>query len=365
LDTVAYTLTVPVLTIRCSKVMFHSYTLDKRAVPMSSVATLTEWMLVQGHSPEAVLKDTGIHQSDFRHVEQRITYRQRIQQINNVIDLVEKPSFWLENETEVSISDYGLLGYAMVSSETLGRAIQIAVKYHKTAGSMFDLEFFQEGSDAVLRLEHFLVGGPVGQYMAEDVFLGIGPLIELLLGQSFKPSQVSFNYNSQTPLSVYQNAFKCQVNLGEKSCEYRFDARYLSKKLAAADTSVARSCEESCRKLLIQMDIEDDLVSRICHLLLSTPGDFPNLGAVAKSLSIGTRTLRRRLKELGTSYQRVLDDVKKELAIEYLQTTSLSVQEISDLLGYSEVTNFRRAFVKWAELSPYQYRRQTNNIDPG
>jgi AraC-like DNA-binding protein len=92
--------------------------------------------------------------------------------------------------------------------------------------------------------------------------------------------------------------------------------------------------------------------------LLSTPGEFPKLDAIANKLSIGTRTLRRRLKGLGTSYQKILDDVKKELAIEYLQTTTLSVQEISDLLGYSEVTNFRRAFVKWVQLSPYQYRKK-------
>jgi len=332
---------------------------------MNLVISLTERMSLYGHSTEAVLKDTGIQASDFLQIEQRVTYRQRIQQINNVLSLVDKPSFWLDAEIVATISDYGLLGYAMVSSETLGRAIQIAVKYHKTAGAMFDLEFFEEGREAVLRLEHFLVGGPVGQYMAEEIFLGIGPLIELLLGQEFKPTKVSFNYNSNTPMTAYQNAFKCEVNLGEKYCEYRFEANYLNKRLAAADTSVARSCEESCRKLLIQMDIGDDLVSRICHILLSTPGDFPNLSAVAGNLSIGTRTLRRRLKELGTSYQKILDDVKKELAIEYLQTTSLSVQEISDLLGYSEVTNFRRAFVKWAALSPYQYRRQMNNTSPG
>jgi AraC-like DNA-binding protein len=54
----------------------------------------------------------------------------------------------------------------------------------------------------------------------------------------------------------------------------------------------------------------------------------------------------------------VLDSVKQKLAMEYLQSTTLSVQEISDLLGYSEVTNFRRAFVKWAAMSPYQYRKQ-------
>lgn len=332
---------------------------------MSLVILLTERMVDEGYSLDSILEDTGIQESDFRNLDHRVTYRQRIQQISNVLSIKNDPAYWLGAETQISISDYGLLGYAMVSSETLGRAIQIAVKYHKTAGAMFDLHFFRDRSEAVLRLEHFLVGGAVGQYMAEEIFLGISPLIELLLGKPFKPSQVALNYQSTVSLKQYEDAFNCDVKLDQQFCEYRFDVKFLDEKLAAADTNVARGCEEACRKLLIQMDIEDDLVSRICHLLLSTPGEFPNLSMVAESLSIGTRTLRRRLKELGTSYQKVLDDVKKELAIEYLQTTSLSVQEISDLLGYSEVTNFRRAFVKWVKLSPYQYRRQASEANDG
>jgi AraC-like DNA-binding protein len=63
--------------------------------------------------------------------------------------------------------------------------------------------------------------------------------------------------------------------------------------------------------------------------------------------------------ELGTNYQKILDDVRKGLAIEYLLTTNLSVQDISELLGYSEVTNFRRAFLKWSSVSPYQYRKNS------
>ena len=345
--------------------MFHSYSLDKKAIPMSSVISLAERMVEKGYSLESILEDTGLQESDFHNADTRVSYRQRIQQISNILSIVDKPAFWLDTETQVSISDYGLLGYAMVSSETLGRAIQIAVKYHKTAGAMFDLQFFRDKNEAVLRLEHFLVGGVVGQYLAEEIFLGIAPLIELLLGKPFKPSRLAFNYQSSMPLKQYEDAFNCDVKMDQQYCDYRFDVRFLDEKLAAADTNVARSCEEACRKLLIQMDIEDDLVSRICHILLSTPGEFPNLGMVAESLSVGTRTLRRRLKELGTSYQKVLDDVKKELAIEYLQTTSLSVQEISDLLGYSEVTNFRRAFVKWVKLSPYQYRRQASEKNHG
>ena len=338
--------------------MFHNYSLDKRAIPMSQVSNMVETLIRYGHTVESILQDTGIVESDLVDMEQRVSYRQRIQQVNNVIELMDDPGFWLEFESEVSISDYGLLGYAMMSSATLERAVQIAVKYHKMAGAMYDFSFIEEEGEAVLRLDHLLAGGIVSQYMIEELFTSITPLISLLMGVRFKPNAINLNYEPPAYQARYRIAFDCQVNFNQNYCEYRFDASLLSQRLAAADSNAAKSCEDACRKLLLQMEIEEDLISRICHLLLSTPGEFPKLDIIASRLSIGTRTLRRRLKGLGTSYQRILDDVKKELAIEYLQTTSLSVQEISDLLGYSEVTNFRRAFVKWIDVSPYQYRKQ-------
>ncbi|MCB1646281.1 MAG: AraC family transcriptional regulator [Pseudomonadales bacterium] len=312
----------------------------------------------RGYSLDEILNGTGLAAQDLENPDLRVSYRQRIRQLENAIHLTNDPGYWLDYPREISISDYGLLGYAMMSSATLEQAIQIAVKYHKMAGALFDLGFAVEGKSAVLRLEHLLTGGLVGQYLVEELFISITPLIALLMGKEFQPQEIHFGFSRPDYGDRYKHAFKCDILFDRPHSEYRFDAELLNQPLAEADSNTARICEESCRKILNQMEIEEDIVSRICHLLLSTPGEFPKLDAIAAKLSIGTRTLRRRLKSLGTSYQKILDDVKKELAIEYLQTTNLSVQEISDLLGYSEVTNFRRAFVKWVKLSPYQYRKQ-------
>jgi AraC-like DNA-binding protein len=339
--------------------MIISYSLDKRVIPMGLVSNLTYSMVQSGFSEADVLAETGLSPQDLQDQDQLISYRQRIQQVENVLRLVDDPGFWLRLPASVSISDFGLLGYAMMSSATLEKAVQIAVKYHKMAGAMFELSFVEEGEHAVLRLDHLLAGGDINRFMVEDLFRGIAPLIEILLGKPFKPQQVLLNYAAAAAPEDYQNAFQCEVLFNQPYCEYRLDARLLSEPLAGADSNTAESCENACRQLLAQMEIEADLVSRICHMLLSTPGEFPRLDAIADRLSIGTRTLRRRLKSLGTSYQKILDDVKKQLAMEYLQSTTLSVQEISDLLGYSEVTNFRRAFVKWAEVYPYQYRKHS------
>lgn len=337
--------------------MFHNYSLDKRAVPVSHISGLMKAVESRGYDSRILLRGTGLSVRDLEDEEYRVTYRTRIRQLENMIRLMDEPGFWLDWPSDVSISDFGLLGYAMMSSATLEQAVHIAVKYHKMAGAMFELTFLQEEGEAILRLNHLLVGGEVGRYVVEQLFKEISPLINILLGQYEGPTAIHFNYSPPLDRTRYDRAYDCPILFEQPWCEYRFDARLLSRPLAEADSSTARTCEASCRKLLNQMEIEEDIISRICHLLLSTPGDFPKLDVIAARMCIGTRTLRRRLKDLGTSYQKILDDVKRELAIEYLQTTNLSVQEISELLGYSEVTNFRRAFVKWVNISPYEYRK--------
>jgi len=332
---------------------FHNYSLEKRGFPTPLVESLVKSMEERGIPADISLAGTNIDLSS-----DRVTYKQRIDQLSNMLDLLGMNGAWLDSPRTVSISDYGLLGYAMMSSATLEQAVQIAVKYHKMAGAMFELAFDVDGDEAVLRIDHLLPSGRVGQYTVEELFAGISRLIGLLLGTDHKPSRILLNYQAPEYAEKYLQCFRCPVIFDQTNCQYRFLRKELSEPLAEADVNTARICEESCRKLLNQMEIEDDIISRICHLLLSTPGEFPKLDAVANKLSLGARTLRRRLSDLGTSYQRILDDVRRELAIEYLRTTNLTVQEIAELLGYSEVTNFRRAFMRWVELSPYQYRKQ-------
>jgi AraC-like DNA-binding protein len=332
---------------------FHNYRLDKRAFPTLLVQSLVRSMEKQGIPAHVSLADTGIDVSL-----DKVTYQQRIDQLSNMLDLQGMNGAWLESPATVSISDYGLLGYAMMSSATLEEAVHIAVKYHKMAGAMFELAFDVDGDEAVLRIEHLLPGGRVGQYTVEESFAGISRLIGLLLGRNHKPSRVLLNYEAPKYAEKHLQCFRCPVIFDQSSCQYRFSREELTEPLAGVDANTARICEESDRKLRNQMEIEDDIISRICHLLLSTPGEFPKLDTVANKLSLGARTLRRRLNNLGTSYQLILDDVRRELAIEYLRTTNLTMQEIAEILGYSEVTNFRRAFMRWVELSPYQYRKQ-------
>ena len=119
---------------------FHNYSLEKKAFPTPLVQSLVQSMEERGISSDDSLAGTDINLSS-----ERVTYKQRIHQLSNMLDLVGMDGAWLESPRTASISDYGLLGYAMMSSATLEQAVQIAVKYHKTAGAMFELVFDVDG----------------------------------------------------------------------------------------------------------------------------------------------------------------------------------------------------------------------------
>ena len=80
------------------------------------------------------------------------------------------------------------------------------------------------------------------------------------------------------------------------------------------------------------------------------------LDALAQELGLHARTLQRRLKELGDSHSAIQSRVRYRLAREWLQNTALSVEDISDRLGFSDRRSFTQAFARWSGVTPSQYR---------
>lgn len=100
------------------------------------------------------------------------------------------------------------------------------------------------------------------------------------------------------------------------------------------------------------------LVEDIKQILRTSLSDHPNFDMIASAFNISGRTLRRQLSEAGTSFQKLLDNQRRQYAIDCLQTTDMRTEDIAEALGFSDVANFRHAFKKWVGLSPAVYRQQ-------
>jgi AraC-like DNA-binding protein len=91
---------------------------------------------------------------------------------------------------------------------------------------------------------------------------------------------------------------------------------------------------------------------------LDSVGNFPTAQQMADQLHVSKRTLYRRLADLNVSYQEILDSTRTRLADEYLAATTLSMDEIAERLGFSDTSNFRKAYCHWTGISPNQYRKK-------
>jgi AraC-like DNA-binding protein len=126
--------------------------------------------------------------------------------------------------------------------------------------------------------------------------------------------------------------------------------------LQYSDPITARISLKLVEQMLERHSSEADFVLEVRRILLRSPGQFPDMESVADELGMSSRSLRRKLGELDTSFKGVLDDVRRRLAIDYLQNSKLTLEEITALLGYTESTNFRRAFKLWTGHPPSHYR---------
>ena len=110
--------------------------------------------------------------------------------------------------------------------------------------------------------------------------------------------------------------------------------------------------------LIAKLSNKRSFITELRQLILARPGYFLGIDFLADKLNISISTLRWRLKAENSNCQQLLNEIRYNLAKEYLSTTRISLEEISELLSYSEPGNFSHAFKRWSGQSPRQWREQ-------
>lgn len=272
------------------------------------------------------------------------------------LERCDEPALGLVLGQRLNASTHGILGYAVLSSANLGRALQFALKYYRVLGLAFELELVERDGHMELRAVESFPMGQQARFAAEGLLSSIHTIACFLLGEAPQGLAVGFAHAAPAYAARYAEVFGVPAQF-EQPCHWlRLPSHYLERPMALANPATVQMCERQCEALLASLDVQDALLTRVRRLLLARPGDFPDLDSAARALHTSGRSLRRHLAEMGTSYQQVLDEVRRRLALQYLTTTHLPLYEIAHLLGFSDPSNFRRAFRKWTGRTPGDYR---------
>jgi AraC-like DNA-binding protein len=115
-------------------------------------------------------------------------------------------------------------------------------------------------------------------------------------------------------------------------------------------------CQQQCQQLVARLSRRSHFVDEVRKRILAQPGHFPNLEQVADDLALSPRTLRRRIEDEGSRFQEILDEVRLGLAKDYLANSTLSIEQVAELLGFSHTGNFSHAFKRWSGVPPLEFR---------
>lgn len=306
---------------------------------------------------ETALQNTGLDWNRLLNGEQIVRKQHMQTLIANAHRLYAEPDLGLQFGRRLNTNTHGILGFALMSCSTLYELVQVWLKYHSINHSDLRLEYRIEGETAVLeaRLANDQASSQI--FAKEVLFASVYTTVSFLLNEEPDWAELCFDYPSPSYLNSYIEVFHQAPTFSQSQCQLRAPVELLSKPLPSANPAAARMYQQQCAEMLRTMTQRQGLARQVQKLLLEHHGDFPRIAELAKMLHMSERTLRRKLTAEGTSFQEVFNDVRFKLAGEYLESTNLSVADIADLLGFADPSNFRRAFIQWAEQSPAQYRR--------
>lgn len=311
----------------------------------------------RGVDASALLRQAGCDPALFHVPETRLSNRV----IQRIFELAEQATgdacFGIDVGKEVQGVAMHALGYAWLASGTLGEAMARLARHTRVLTEFWRGELRDEprGVRFVLVYADPRATGPLSRHDA--VLAGILKLCRITYGDAFAPLEVTVEREPPACAQRFDEWFRAPIVWGAPHPGLLCRREDVERPLATSNPGVALASDELVSDYLARLD-RGDVVAQVRRKLLACfPAGAPTQTAIAHALGMSPRTLHRRLAEAGTSFEKLLDDTRRELAAEYLRRSDYSVGEVAYLLGFAETSSFNRAFRRWTGTSPSEFRQ--------
>jgi AraC-like DNA-binding protein len=174
------------------------------------------------------------------------------------------------------------------------------------------------------------------------------------------PLAVYLPWDAPTDLNEYQRIFAAPIHFNAAEIALLLRREQVERSILTADYSLLRllvaHAEEKSKQ---RSDEQGKFVQKIRHIVLQLANPvFPTVEQIAAQLNTSLRSMQRRLKIEGYSYQQLTEELREEFALTYLQRPDLSISDVAYLLGYADNSAFSRAFKRWQGVSPQRWRKR-------
>lgn len=268
------------------------------------------------------------------------------------------PCFGLTMQEFIHPTTFHALGYSLFASTTLQDYFERLVRFFRIVSDNCR-HHIEETPDAVkLRIELLV---PNLSHETQDGWTAtLVKFTRQIFKPTFNPKRITLPRPALTATHAekFSDFFKCPIDYSHQEWALYFDKDEVLKPLPGGNHELALINDKVVMDYLAKLEKSNLLNLVRSHIIKQLPAGCCSKELIAGKLNISSRSLQNKLDALNTSYQDVLDQTRKDLALKYIENDHTSVSEITYLLGFSDTSNFTRAFKRWLGCSPTQYRER-------
>jgi len=326
--------------------------------------------LARVFEPAALLAGTGLGEQDLDDPTRRITVRQALCYIHNTLALATEPDWYLAWASTLSDHFHGPISIALMSAPTLGAGLDAFLRFFPGRVPYLHMQGHDEGAEYVAELLPLIELGAALPLLTETPLVILQQYLDTVYGVDFSAARFELRYPPTPHADRYPRYFKARIGFDASRNALVIPAAWRAlRNLDYHESTWAHAmaqCEAtlaSSRERTTLGDVLDAL--RAGFTVAHRNRALPTLDEVASRLHLAPRTLIRRLRRLGTTYQEVMDEFLRQRAVELLANDRAKIKEVAAALGFHNPANFGKAFKRWYGISPGGYRARHLAGAPG
>lgn len=309
-----------------------------------------------GIDSQALFKEAGVEYKQAVNPYMRVPTAKMNRLFELSVKATNNPGFGLSMVDFIHPTTFHALGYSLFASTTLEDFFERLVRFFRIASDNCRHHIEESQTEYKLRIELLV---PNLSYETQDGWTAtLVKFTRAIYRPGFNPVRVTLPRSALPQIEVekYERYFRCPVEFGANEWAVYYDKNEVNVPLPGANSELALINDKVVMEYLAQLG-KSDLVTLVrSHIIKQLPSGNCSKELVAASLHMSPRNLQRKLELQKTNYQDILDQTRKDLAKKYIESEHTSISEITYLLGFSDTSNFSRAFKRWLNCTPSQYR---------
>ena len=266
--------------------------------------------------------------------------------------LTQNPCIGFEVGWNFHTTNIHAVGYSWLASSTLREAMERLVRYQRLISTAAEMDVAESSEGFLLQIDP-----SPGIDLGDDAaFTAVIQMCRDLTHPEFQARSIHMMRPEPPCARSLADYFQCPVEYEADLDKIVFSVASVDEQLDRHNPALAQASEEVAREYLANMDKRDVVARARVTIIDQLPDGEPSRREVASELAMSERTLARRLSDRDYTFSSLVDEVRGQLAKEYLRQSRFSVTDVAFLLGFSDQSNFARAFKRWTDESPSEFR---------